>query len=148
MKILINRSHGGFQLSDNATIDLFQSGGGDFHHYVSEELTIDGSNFVIRCTNTNNIILSDLIHVRDGFYKQRYTGNFLYFTNDGRYYIPNEFDERTNKHIIEIFEKKGSNYCSGDYSVLKLIEIPDDIRYEIVDNNGMEVVREISRSWQ
>lgn len=56
-------------------------------------------------------------------------------------------DFRIDKVVIEIFEEFGSKKCSGEYSALKLIEIPDDVEYEIAEYDGMERVEEIHRSW-
>ena len=59
----------------------------------------------------------------------------------------NEERYRTHEVIIDIFEEFGSEKCSGNYAKLKLIEIPDDVDYEITEYDGMEKVEECHRSW-
>jgi hypothetical protein len=37
--------------------------------------------------------------------------------------------------------------ASGDFAALKVVEIPDDVEWEIHDYDGKESVRERHRSW-
>ena len=71
-------------------------------------------------------------------YKRR-TGEDI----DSRY----DDDFRVDKTVIEIFEEFGSKKCSGGFAALKLIEIPDDVEYEIKDYDGIEWVAEKHRTW-
>lgn len=56
-------------------------------------------------------------------------------------------DFRTDLKLIKLMETKGSKWCSGDYSKLKIVEIPDDIDYYISEYDGMETVEEAHRTW-
>lgn len=47
---------------------------------------------------------------------------------------------RTNQKLIEFIELFGSEKASGDFSELKVCEIPDNAYYEIVNYDGMESV--------
>lgn len=54
---------------------------------------------------------------------------------------------RTAPELIALIEKKGSEYCSGDYAELKVVEIPDDVDWYINDYDGVETIEEVHRSW-
>lgn len=53
---------------------------------------------------------------------------------------------RTDERIIEVVEKLG-DYANGMCAGLEVLEIPDDIEYEIDDYDGIETIRESHRSW-
>jgi hypothetical protein len=54
--------------------------------------------------------------------------------------------DRSNPLLIEAV-KKLKNEAHGAYSVLKIVEIPDDIEWEITAVNGVEIIREKHRIW-
>lgn len=69
---------------------------------------------------------------------------------DSYYKFPDNKREtafRTDPKLIELMETKGSEWCSGDYANLKIVEIPDDVNYYISDYDGMEAVEEAHRTW-
>ena len=55
---------------------------------------------------------------------------------------------RTNKRLINAVEKLGSKASSGQVAILKVIEIPDDVKWELDEYDGFEHVSEIHRSWR
>lgn len=54
---------------------------------------------------------------------------------------------RTDPRVIELFKELGSERSSGKFSKLKLVEIPDNIDWEITDYDGKETVSEVHRTW-
>ena len=56
-------------------------------------------------------------------------------------------DQRTNPKLIELMETKGSEWCSGHLSALKVVEIPDDVEWEIDEYDGIETIEEVHRVW-
>ena len=54
---------------------------------------------------------------------------------------------RTDPKLIELMETKGSQWCSGYLSELKVVEIPDDVEWEISEYDGIEWVSEVHREW-
>ena len=62
--------------------------------------------------------------------------------DDCREFIKN----RTNSKLIECIEKLGKDSYSH-MTRLKIIDIPENIEYEITSDCGVETVREIHRSW-
>lgn len=56
-------------------------------------------------------------------------------------------DYRTDPKLIHLMETKGSKWCSGHLASLKIVEIPDDVKWEIRDYDGIETIEEVHRSW-
>ena len=55
-------------------------------------------------------------------------------------------DDRTDPLLIEVIEELG-DAANGSCAKLKVIEIPDGIKYEIEDYDGNESVHEVHSSW-
>ena len=54
--------------------------------------------------------------------------------------------ERTDPVLIEVVEQLG-DLANGPYSKLKVVEVPDDIKWYIHDYDGIEEVHEEHRKW-
>ena len=54
---------------------------------------------------------------------------------------------RTDPELIALFEKKGSQWMSGTFSVLGIVDIPDDIEWYVEDYDGLETIHEMHRAW-
>jgi len=54
---------------------------------------------------------------------------------------------RDNPILIKAIEEIGVKKSSGEFACLKIVEIPDDVEWEIEEFNGIEHVREKSRVW-
>ena len=57
-----------------------------------------------------------------------------------------EFEDRTDKYLIQAVKKLGKD-ANATHAYLKIITIPDGIKWEIEDYNGMESVAEKHRKW-
>jgi L-arabinose isomerase len=55
-------------------------------------------------------------------------------------------DDRSNPELVKAVEKLGKA-ASGDFAELYVVEMPDDVIYEIDDYDGAEIVREEHRVW-
>lgn len=53
---------------------------------------------------------------------------------------------RDDKDLVAIVEKLGKD-ASAPFSELKVIEIPDDVEWEIDEYDGVESIHEKHRSW-
>jgi len=53
---------------------------------------------------------------------------------------------REDPKLVEVIEKLGKASW-GTYAELEIVEIPEDVEYEIFDYDGIETVVEISRHW-
>lgn len=56
------------------------------------------------------------------------------------------YRDRTNSNLIRVIEELGP-YSYGYCCILKVIHIPDDIRYTIMEYDGCESVHEEHRTW-
>lgn len=54
---------------------------------------------------------------------------------------------RTNPRLIAVVEKLGEEASSGAYAKLRVVEIPDDVKWKIEAFDGWETVEEVHRSW-
>lgn len=55
--------------------------------------------------------------------------------------------ERHNVHLVDIVTRLGP-LANGDFAKLKIVEIPDDVKYVIEEYDGCEWVAEEHRTWQ
>lgn len=55
-------------------------------------------------------------------------------------------DKRTDSKLVECVEALGHK-ASGLHAKLKVIEIPDDVKWEIDDYDGWETIHEVHRTW-
>ena len=58
-----------------------------------------------------------------------------------------EFNEhRTDPQLVECVEKLGDE-ANGRCARLKVIEIPDDVKWDIYNYDGLEFVYDVERVW-
>lgn len=55
-------------------------------------------------------------------------------------------EHRTDSVLTEVVEELGEK-ANGYRAQLKVVEIPDDMKYEITDYDGIETLHEIHRVW-
>ena len=55
-------------------------------------------------------------------------------------------EDRSDPYLVECVESLGDE-ASGDYAALKVVEIPDDVEWEIAEYHGIEEVVEKHRKW-
>jgi hypothetical protein len=55
--------------------------------------------------------------------------------------------ERDDEYLVRLVEEMGSKACTR-YSKLRIVEIPDDVKWTIDEYDGMESVEEEHRSWR
>ena len=123
MKVVINRCHGGFGLSEKAYTRLIELGMrvtqfDDEGHYK------DGTAGIFEWTKPNDIGLM------------------------GRYGLTDRSDPkiRTDQRLITIVEELGGE-ADGRFADLKVVEIPDGIKWEIDEYDGIEHIDEVHRTW-
>ena len=138
MKIAINKCYGGFSLSDKA-IEMIMKRKGlkcyrykqtKFHHSdgIDEYTRIDDnepSSFVSYSTTDLGKTIGNIPYE-----------NYWYYRNL----------ERTDKDLISVIEKLGDE-ASGEYGSVTVVEIPDDVDWEIDDYDGIETIHEKHRVW-
>lgn len=56
---------------------------------------------------------------------------------------------RSDKVLLEVVKQLGKLACGSYTELLKILEIPDDVEFELCEaNNGDEFIREKSRVWE
>ena len=73
--------------------------------------------------------------------------NYLGLEWDGYGYKYNSDEKRADPKLVECVETLGPGRASGRLAVLKVVEIPDDIYWEISEYDGMETIEEVHNSW-
>lgn len=138
MKIAINKCYGGFSLSDKAIEMIMKRKGLGCYRYkqtkfryrdnVDEYTRLDDndhSSFI----NYSTIDLGEKI-------EKIPNENYWYYRNL----------ERTDEDLISVIEELG-NEASGAYGHVTIVEVPDDVDWEIDDYDGWESIHEKHRSW-
>ena len=65
----------------------------------------------------------------------------------GKYYCSWYGEEdRSNSDLIDVVEKLGEK-ANGTHAQLEIVDIPDDVEYEIDDYDGIESIHEKHRTW-
>jgi hypothetical protein len=117
MKVAINTEFGGFELSKEAFSNL---------------LTRKGVAFEIETVDNWD---------RANFYQAGHLGNSDHFI--GQYEYTNN---RADADLVAVIDDMGFA-AGGMYSRLKLVEIPDDVEFEIAEYDGIEHIAEKHRKW-
>lgn len=81
-----------------------------------------------------------------GFELSKEAYDFLGLEWDGHGFAYSDHDRRTDPKLIECIETLGKK-ANGSYSELAVVEIPDDVEYEITEYDGAEQVKEVHRIW-
>jgi hypothetical protein len=72
---------------------------------------------------------------------------FALFNERSGTVITHERDiERNNPILVEIVEQLGES-ADGRYAELKVVEIPDDVKWHIDEYDGWETIHEDHRVW-
>ena len=141
MKMVINRCYGEFGLSIKALKRYVELKGmtpyfyeEDFDRKICYKVNDIDKPFDFICITKN---LGDKIKSKDFW-------NFI--KNNKDKYIYDKNIPRNDKYLIKAIEEIGleesSEYCAN----LKIIEIPDEIKWKIDYYDGMESIKEVHRS--
>ena len=61
-------------------------------------------------------------------------------------FYPYHEEFRSDEALVQVVETLGER-ASGEFSKLVVVEIPDDVQWEISDYEGFETIHEIHRTW-
>lgn len=138
MKIAINRCFGGFGLSDKAIEMIMKRKGFGCYKYKRTKYKFrDGVDEFTRIDNNESSLLFD--------YCTKDLGKKINEIPDENYWYYDDL-ERTDEDLISVIEELGTE-ASGDYGDVAVIEIPDDVDWEIDDYDGIETIHEKHRVW-
>jgi hypothetical protein len=132
MKVVINTCYGGFGLSVKAVLLYAKYKG--FKIYPCVDVKGEPKKYAPLKKGDNPFIV---------FYSRTPLKN-------GEFPDKSHFSEtsipRADTALVRVVEKLGEA-ANGKYSRLKVVEIPDDVKYEIDEYDGNESIHEVHRSW-
>lgn len=148
MKVIINVCYGGFGISVEALKELAQINANclsiqDIKDYYGG----NNENFKHRDWEANwKKDFAEYKNIGDDF--QAHPNGFNLYKNGKLYSIDDRYDSglRTNKDLIAIVEKLGEK-ANDRFAKLKIVEIPDDVSFEISEYDGAEHIAETHRTW-
>lgn len=129
MEVVVNKCYGGFGISPDAILALIKRNA--------------------KCIKVESVEGLGVEHTSP--FKEGY--EIVYFgglCKDGKYYnLESYYDNRsvrTDPDLIAVVKELGDE-AEGKHARLRIVEIPDDITWEIHDYDGIETVREKHRHW-
>jgi hypothetical protein len=142
MKIVVNRCFGGFGLSALAEKEYLAKKVKTAYFYEQTKYSFkDGKEEYRRVDDVNKksqalyytTVEKDLGDVINGF------------PEDVDFFSTYDM-KRDDPDLVNIVEKLGES-ANGDFAELDVVEIPDDVEWEIDEYDGMESIHEVHRSW-
>lgn len=128
MKVVINKRHGGFGLSDAA---------------MNRYAEIKGITLYPEKTYTFTIYYTVPADQRFN----SLTGDCKEHSVKDRIEVLSEYDmDRNDPILIQVVEEFGKE-ANGHTASLKVVEIPDDVKWHIHEYDGLEHVAEDHRTW-
>lgn len=139
-EIVINNCYGGFGLSPEAQSMLAKMEGKKAYFYKQSKYSFkDGFDEFIRIDKPESDFLIFTL-----------TKNLGEVTNDlpdGDHWFNTSDITRDNPNLIKLV-KVLKERANGRFSSLKIVEIPDDIEWEIEEYDGLEWISEKHRTWE
>lgn len=134
MKVVINAEHGGFSLSPKAIELIAKKQNKECYFFnrnydngKTEYTPVEGyPTSVFWCAFSINNPTDD---------------------TDEKYYLDVRPESRTDPLLIEVVEQLGDE-ANGTYAKLKIVEVPDDVKWHIAEYDGLEWVAENHRTWE
>lgn len=138
MKVILNKCYGGFGVSQKGyelyakkkNLDLYMYKRSNDDFMMFERIQKDESVF-LKHYFTVDMGESFSIHSMENW-----NGITLYL--DERH--------RTDSVLIEVVEELGEE-ANDEFADLQIVEIPDDLKYEVIDHDGIERLCEVGKTW-
>jgi hypothetical protein len=141
-KIVVNRKHGGFGLSIKAQMRYLELIGKKCYFYERTKWKHenDGVEEYTRISPKK---------AEDSFIAYTITEDLGKKINDlpkdDRFWYDGNL-ERTDPVLIQVVEEMGEK-ADDQFAKLEIVEIPDDVEWQIDEYDGYESVHEVHRSW-
>jgi hypothetical protein len=141
IKVVINCRHGGFCLSPQAMLELHRRGcSGIRAKRVEDVFPGNGETFALDFDEQMHRWRSYLSSGEplDPFQ--------IYFSSDERFVLECPKIVRDDRDLVAVVEQLGTR-ANGPLSTLEIVEIPEDVVWEIAECDGLEHVAEAHRRW-
>lgn len=145
-RVIINVCFGGFGLSDAAYERLIELGV-PVQKYIEEERDPETGLYTHQSLNDGKVIFDRTLtpkgedRMNDLWWEHPDNGLL------GRFWESWLDDDRTNPLLIQVVEELGDK-ANGRCARLKIVEVPDDVKWEIDEYDGNETIEEEHRSWR
>lgn len=136
MKVVINRCFGGFSLSEAAMLAYAKRKG----------LTLFPEPNKFGSPTYWTVPVQERVKQIPNWMKASIEERQAYNAAYGSQTIYDRNIERNDLDLVAIVEELGEA-ASGQFATLAVVEIPDDVQWEIDEYDGLESVEEIHRSW-
>jgi hypothetical protein len=144
MKIVIKVDYGVFGLSNEAVERYIELKGLKLFQHLDEGRS-SSSYYTVPYEDFKKVHHNDMIKTE---WEGKHEGNALF----GRYTESNKLCwsgvhqiERNDPALVQVVEEMDAN---STYSQLKVVEIPDDVEWDIEEYDGTEWVAEKHRTWR
>jgi len=137
-KIVINECYGGFSLSDKAYERLIEMGI-PVREYIKQPRNSETGLYEKVPENEGEIIFDRLLGDQD----DTMTQSMLKLS--GRYW--ETWITRDDLRIVQVVEELG-DAASGKCADLKVVEIPNDAKWQIEEYDGIEWIAEKHKTWR
>ena len=137
-KIVINQCFGGFGLSDEACMLYAKLCGFELYSWIDNtSIKVYGSEKEAREKNAMLHYCTKPVKTEDEY-------DNLENSND--FYWSDHSIERDDVNLVKVVETLGKK-ASGRCAMLVVVNIPDDVEWEIIEFDGNEHVAEKHRKW-
>lgn len=143
MKIVRNNDYGGYGLSPLAVLEYAKLKGIVLFPYGD-----NGYNDDYSYRDYTKLTEEQAKGMRqyDVYYSTKYYGDTCTSEQINKTWFHCDDIERNDPILVEVVEKLGAK-ANGDFADLIVVEIPDDVDWEIDDYDGWESIVEKHRSW-
>ena len=143
MKLVINKCYGGFGLSEAAYEKLIEWGV-PARKYIEQVREHGTGLFLPQPANEGEVIFDrELTPPEEDSFSALY---HQYKSVQSRYWECWTRETRNHPLVVRVVEELGAE-ANGRHANLAVVEIPDDVRYEIDEYDGIESVHEVHKVW-
>ena len=147
MKVVINKCHGGFGLSEAAYEKLIEWGV-PVRKYIEEQHDEKTGLFTREPQNEGEVIFDrELTPAEESSFAALYHKYKGKSRINQRYWDCWTRDNRAHPLVVRVVEELGSERASSDVAKLEVVEIPDGVEYEVEEYDGLEHIAEVHRTW-